>query len=136
MPGYLPSDPGRARVDAPTALATRSGCRGTSELESEDFNRAFRVSTAIAAARPRTCCRPRTMEMLMTRPAFAWRTQGTDLVTWAPGVIDPMDLLARLDTMEAVIDGVPPLRVARSGHRSGRSGSNLVPSITVAPNDP
>lgn len=76
------------------------------ELESEDFNRRYRVRTD----NPKFAydvLPPRTMEGLLTRPALRIRLSGTDAVSWDDGRHDPAALLARLDALTAVIDGIP-----------------------------
>ena len=76
------------------------------ELESEDFNRRFRVR----------CQDPklaydvlpaRTMEALLSRPALHLRLAGADALCWESGAHSPSELLARLDTLSALLDGVP-----------------------------
>jgi hypothetical protein len=76
------------------------------ELESEDFNRRFRVR----------CTEPklaydvlpaRTMEALLARPALHVRLSGTDALCWEGGAHSPSELLARLDTLSTLLDGVP-----------------------------
>jgi hypothetical protein len=77
------------------------------ELESEDFNRRYRVR----------CDEPklaydllpaRTMEALLRRPALHLRLAGADALCWESGTHDPSQLLARLDALDALLDGVPP----------------------------
>ena len=76
------------------------------ELESEDFNRRYRVR----------CDNPkfaydalptRTMAKLLTRPALHLRFAGTDALCWEPGSHSPSELLGRLDALSAVLDGIP-----------------------------
>lgn len=132
LPGYLPV----IQVE-PESMADRArgavGLARDQEFESEDFNRAFRV----ISDRPRVASdllSPRTLQMLVSRPAFSWRTQGTDVVTWVPGIIDPMGLLARLDTMSAVVEGVPPFVWHDRGTDPDVRRGN-VPDDQVAPTD-
>lgn len=76
------------------------------ELESEDFNRRYRVR----ADNPKFAydvLSPRTMEGLLARPALNIRLSGTDAVSWDDGRHEPAELLARLDALTAVIDGIP-----------------------------
>jgi hypothetical protein len=77
------------------------------ELESEDFNRRFRVrcedpklAYAILPAR--------TMELLLARPALHLRLAGADAICWENGGHSPAQLLARLDTLSQLLDGIPP----------------------------
>jgi len=76
------------------------------ELESEYFNRRYRVR----------CSDPklaydllpaRTMEMLLARPALHLRLSGADALCWENGAHSPSQLLARLDTLAALLDAVP-----------------------------
>ena len=76
------------------------------ELESEDFNRRYRVR----CDDPKLAydvLPPRTMEALLTRPALHLRLQGTDALCWEGGSHSPAELLARLDTLAVLLDGVP-----------------------------
>ncbi|MEO6205712.1 MAG: DUF3137 domain-containing protein [Mycobacteriales bacterium] len=77
------------------------------ELESEDFNRAYRVR----AENPKIAydvLSPRTMELLVSRRGQRLRLSGTDAVCWESGSYTPSDLLARLDTLHRLLDGIPP----------------------------
>jgi hypothetical protein len=77
------------------------------ELESEDFNRRYRVQSD----QPKFAydvLAPRTMEALLTRPALHLRLQGADAVCWENGQHSPVDLLARLDALCVLLDGIPP----------------------------
>jgi hypothetical protein len=135
MPNFLPKVvvmPGR-RFDR---LAAAAGAAQDIELESEDFNRAFRVS----APNPKSASdllTPRTMAMLLSRPRFAFRVEGAHLVSWQPGTLDPMDVLRRASTLDAVIDGVPAYLWADHGERlpSGSSGSSGG-DLPLPPGDP
>jgi hypothetical protein len=76
------------------------------ELESEDFNRRFRVR----CEDPKLAydvLPPRTMEALLRRPALHLRLSGTDALCWESGAHSPSELLARLDTLSTLLDGVP-----------------------------
>jgi hypothetical protein len=76
------------------------------ELESEDFNRRFRVH----ADDPKFAydvLGARTLQKLLTLPKFEWSIDGATIVSWAPGANDVPDLLARLTTLTAVVDGIP-----------------------------
>jgi hypothetical protein len=76
------------------------------ELESEDFNRRFRVR----CAEPKLAydvLPPRTMEALLARPALHVRLSGTDALCFESGAHSPSELLARLDTLSTLLDGVP-----------------------------
>lgn len=76
------------------------------ELESEDFNRRYRVRSG----NPKLaydCLPARTMEALLARPAQQLRLAGTDAVCWEDGAHSPSELLMRLDTLSALLDGIP-----------------------------
>jgi hypothetical protein len=76
------------------------------ELESEDFNRRFRVRCDDAKL-AYDVLPPRTMEALLARPALHVRLYGVDALCWESGAHSPSELLARLDTLAALLDGVP-----------------------------
>ena len=76
------------------------------ELESEDFNRRYRVR----CDNPKFAydvLPPRTMEALLTRDALHLRLAGTDAVCWEDGRHSPAELLARLDALTVVLEGIP-----------------------------
>ena len=76
------------------------------ELESEDFNRKFRVH----AGDPKFAydvLNPRTLQKLLTLPKYEWSIDGATIVSWGLGANDVPDLLARLSTLAAVVDGIP-----------------------------
>lgn len=77
------------------------------EFESEDFNRRYRVRCADPKfaydALP-----PRTMEALLTRTALHLRLADADALCWENGTHSPVQLLARLDALDAFLDGIPP----------------------------
>lgn len=76
------------------------------ELESDDFNRRFNV-TARDRKFASDVLTPRTMQALLAVPAVSWRIEGTLIVSWQSGRLDPLGLLTRLSTMTTVIAGVP-----------------------------
>ena len=47
------------------------------------------------------------MQLLLERPDVALRLLGGVALTWESGRLDPTELLVRLETMTAVLDGVP-----------------------------
>jgi hypothetical protein len=98
----------RLELSPETAMSRLAGHLGFGdvELESEDFNRHYRVG----ADDPKFAydvLNPRTMEALLARPALHIRLDGTDAVCWDSGRLDPADLLARLSTLQLVITGIP-----------------------------
>jgi len=76
------------------------------ELESEDFNRRFRVRCEDAKL-AYDLLPPRTMEMLLARPALHVRLSAADALCWEAGSHSPAELVARLDTLATLLDGVP-----------------------------
>jgi hypothetical protein len=76
------------------------------ELESEDFNRLYRVK----ARNPKFAydvLNPRTMAALLGRPALHMRLLDLDAVCWESGRLAPAELLARLSTLKLLIGGIP-----------------------------
>ena len=76
------------------------------ELESEDFNRAFRVE----ASDPKYASDvlpPRSMERLLAAPRAPWRIEGSSILTWDSSVFEPDDLDPRLFALEAVVSAIP-----------------------------
>ena len=76
------------------------------ELESEEFNRRFRVN----ANDPKFAydvLPARTLQHLLALPAHHWRIEGNSIVCWGSGRLEPVDLLARLNTLAIVVDGIP-----------------------------
>ncbi len=105
LPGWLPT------VElVPEGVFGRLGTalgRQDIELESEEFNRAYRVR----ADNPKIAydvLSPRTMELLVSRRGQHLRLSGTDALCWESGSYRPADLLARLDTLHRLVDGIPP----------------------------
>lgn len=76
------------------------------ELESEEFNRAFRVNSPdrrFASA----VLHPRMMEHLLRLPEVGWRLEDDAMLLVERGQFDPADVDARLDMMDSVLDLVP-----------------------------
>ena len=76
------------------------------ELESEDFNRRFRVH---ARDRKFACdvLTPRTMQMLLSRPMLSWRIDGSDILAWQDGKLSPSLCLATTSQLQDIVDGIP-----------------------------
>jgi hypothetical protein len=76
------------------------------ELESEDFNRRFRVH---ARDRKFACdvLTPRTMQMLLSRPALSWRIEGTDILAWQDGRLSPATALATTGQLRDIVEAIP-----------------------------
>jgi hypothetical protein len=116
LPTYLP----QLQV-TPENLLTRLGnVLGLDdiELESEDFNRAFRVE---ARDRKFACdvLPARTMQMLLNRPHFSWRIEGTDIICWQDGEQHPASVTAAVSTMLDVVAAIPAFVWHDHGYDAG-----------------
>ena len=76
------------------------------ELESEEFNRRFRV-TCSEAKFASDVLHPRLMEYLVAHGTVAWRMEGTDLLCWDSGQHRPAEVLERLSLLDGILDAVP-----------------------------
>jgi hypothetical protein len=76
------------------------------DLESEDFNRSFKVH-ADDRKFATDVLSPRTMQYLLTAPRAAWRIQGNTMLRWASGRVDPADIIAAVAVLDQVADGIP-----------------------------
>jgi len=76
------------------------------DLESEDFNRRFRVHASDRKFASDVLT-PRTMQSMLARPAVSWRIAGTDILTWVDGRMTPLAVTKALSTLELVVDGIP-----------------------------
>ena len=76
------------------------------ELESEDFNRAFRVRCPDAKLATDVLT-PRTMETLLANGEITFRFVGSDVVGYHSGHLEPFQVLRHAHVLSAVIDGVP-----------------------------
>ena len=116
LPAYLP----RLQV-TPESLLTRFGnAVGLSdiELESEDFNRAFRVH----ANDPKFASdvlTARTMQLLLSRPHLSWRIEGSDIICWQTGEQEPVAVNAAVATMLDVVAGIPSFVWHDHGYDAG-----------------
>jgi hypothetical protein len=105
MPGWL----GSVQVMPESALDRMAGAVGLRtdiDLESEEFNRRFRV----AADDPKLASdilTPRTMQYLIGVDAGAWRTCGSDLVGFRQGRLDPADVVRTCSVLGQVQAGIP-----------------------------
>ena len=105
LPAWLPGlqvTPDNFLTRAAAAVGIGSGI----ELESEDFNRRFKV-TARNPKFASDVLTPRTMEAMLRAEGLAWRIAGSDLVSWSGGRLEPVQLLAKLATLNGVVDGIP-----------------------------
>ncbi len=76
------------------------------ELESEDFNRRYRV-TADDRRFAYDVLQPRTMEQLLASPTVNLRLCGADALLWDSGFADPEELPGLLAVLAQVVDGIP-----------------------------
>jgi hypothetical protein len=105
LPGWLP-DVQVVPENLLHRMAHVVGLGSDIELESEDFNRRFRV-TAHDPKFASDVLAPRTMQALLQGPAVAWRIEGSDVLAWTPGETSSVDVLSRLDLLHRVVDGIP-----------------------------
>lgn len=104
LPTYLP-----ALEVTPENVLTRIGNAITGnaiQLESEDFNRRFKV-TCPDAKFASDCLPPRSMEALLAHTGLHFRFEGRDLLCWETGETTTLKLLERLATLSAFVDGIP-----------------------------
>ena len=104
----MPAPLGGLELSPESALTRLAGHVGLGdvELESEDFNRRYRVK----ARDPKLAydvLNPRTMQALLARPALHLRLLDVDAISWESGRLDPVALLARLSTLQVVVAGIP-----------------------------
>ncbi len=76
------------------------------ELESEDFNRRYRV-TADDRRFAYDVLQPRTMEHLLASPTVNLRLCGADALLWDSGFTEPEELPGLLAVLAQVVDGIP-----------------------------
>jgi Protein of unknown function (DUF3137) len=105
IPAYLPA----LRV-CPEGLFSRMadavGLTSDIDLESEDFNRAFKVR-AQDRKFATDVLSPRTMQYLLTAPKAAWCIQGNSMLRWATGRLDPAEIIVATSVLDRVADGIP-----------------------------
>jgi hypothetical protein len=105
MQGYL----GHVEVVPEGVMDRMAGAIGLVQdidLESEAFNRRFRVS----ASSPKLASdilTPRTMEYLLAMDGEGWRTCGSDLVGFAQGRMDPAEVVKTCAVLGRVHAGIP-----------------------------
>jgi hypothetical protein len=87
-------------------LADAVGLTSDIDLESEDFNRAFKVRAADRKFATDVLS-PRTMQYLLTAPSAAWRIQGDGMLRWKSGRLDPADIVVSTSVLDRVADGIP-----------------------------
>ena len=104
LPTYLP----RLQVTTENFFTRIENAFGATdiELESEDFNRAFRVHCDDAKFASDVLS-ARTMQMLLTRPHYSWRIDGLDVVCWYGGEQSPSSIIAAVATLNDIVAGIP-----------------------------
>jgi hypothetical protein len=104
MPAALPD----LYVGRENVLTRMSGVIGLEdiELESEYFNRRFRVQ-ASSPKFAHDVLHPRTMEQLITADCPAFRIEGDHAVMWCKGKASPVSLLGHLAALRGFVDGIP-----------------------------
>lgn len=76
------------------------------ELESEEFNRRFRVRSPNPKLATDVLS-PRTMEALLAGGKINFRFAGSDCLAYDSGSLDAVELLRHVHLMSCVVDGVP-----------------------------
>ncbi len=101
-----------------TRMAGAVGMLSDIDLESEDFNRRFRVR---AGDRKLACdiLTPRTMAYLISVTPEAWRIEGSHVVSWHPGRLDPAELVRTCAVLDRLLDGIPAFVWKDAGLSSG-----------------
>jgi hypothetical protein len=105
LPAYLPTLQ-VTREGAFRRLAGAMGLMRDIELESEDFNRAFTVHGADPKFASDVLS-PRTMEFLLTVPDVQWRIEGTSIICWDSGRMQPEQIVVATAVLDRVTDGIP-----------------------------
>lgn len=85
------------------------------QLESEEFNDAFRV-TGTHDRFSYDVLNPRVMEFLLAHPGYGFRAGGSTLAVWRDGQLDGTMALARLRDFAATLYGLIPSFVYTSGY--------------------
>ena len=116
----LPTDLPRLQVTPENVLSRVGHALGMSDidLESEDFNRAFRVSCPDPKFAS-DALTPRTMQLLLSRTHFSWRIEVTDLICWWSGEQTAVAVTEALSTMSDVVAGIPSFVWHDHGYDAG-----------------
>jgi hypothetical protein len=116
----MPTDLPRLQVTPENMLSRVGHALGMADidLESEDFNRAFRV-TCPDPKFASDALTPRTMQLLLSRTHFSWRTEVNNLVCWWSGEQTAVDVTEALSTMCDVVDGIPSFVWHDHGYDAG-----------------
>lgn len=104
LPTYLP----RLQVTPESMFSRIGNALGLDdiELESEQFNRAFRVH-ADDRKFASDVLTPRTMEFLLGRHDFSWRIEGVDILAWQDGELTPAVAVTMTGTLQRIAAGIP-----------------------------
>jgi hypothetical protein len=124
----LPTDLPRLQV-TPESLFSRVGHAfgmADIDLESEDFNRAFRV-TCTDPKFASDALPPRTMQLLLSRSHVSWRIEAADLVCWWSGEQTAVAVTEALSTMCDVIAGIPSFVWHDHGYDAGSTSVGGTP---------
>jgi hypothetical protein len=121
LPAYLPT----LQVTPENVMTRLGNALGLDdiELESEDFNRRFRVH-ARDAKFASDVLSPRTMEALLAGPMLSWRIDGTDIVCWHDGKLVPATIGTLTSTLGTVVDGIPSFVWKDHGTAADVAGSD------------
>jgi len=117
----LPAPLGTVEVVPENVLTRMAGAVGVLsdiDLESEGFNRRFRVR---AGDRKLACdvLTPCTMEYLLSVAPEAWRMEGGHVVSWHPGRLDAAEVVCTCAVLDRVLDGIPSFVWRDAGLASG-----------------
>jgi hypothetical protein len=104
LPAALP----RLELTAENPLTRLAGALGFDdvELESEDFNRRYRVRSDDRRL-AYDVLHARTIEQLLALPTLNLRLDGADAVLWERGTTSLPDVPARLAVLSQLVDGIP-----------------------------
>jgi hypothetical protein len=104
LPGVLPM----VQVTPENLLTKVGNAFGLTdiELESEDFNRRFRVHSDNPKFASDVLS-PRTMTALLALPPAMWRIAGNSILTWSPGRLQPSTVTSALSMLQTIVDGIP-----------------------------
>lgn len=100
------------------------------EIESEDFNRKFRVHSDNRKFASDVLS-PRLAQTLLSLPPYHWRTDGASLVSWSQGVLKPEAIQPWATALSGVVDSIP----AFVWHDQGVSAPADAPITYPAPVD-
>ncbi|MFZ0322538.1 MAG: hypothetical protein WAN48_00220 [Actinomycetes bacterium] len=103
-------------------LATGVGLTSDVDLESDAFNQRFRVTTS-SRKFASDVLTPRQMEELLAQPAFCWRIEGDEILTWSEGEIETDQVGAPAGLLAGILDGIPAFVWRDQGYDPDTFGS-------------